>query len=70
VRRHPDDGAAVWVLERYTARRAYFSTWTRAWLVLMLALLALVARYTIVTSFARSDPDRDPTLTVQFLYFG
>jgi PAS domain S-box-containing protein len=59
-----------WVLERYTARRAYFSMWTRAWLVLMLALLALVARYTIVTSFDSSELDRDPTFTVQLLYFG
>lgn len=58
-----------WVLERYAARRAYFTAWTRAWLVLMVALLALVARYTIVTNFDTSDLDRDPTATVWLLYF-
>lgn len=57
------------VLDRYAARRAYFSAWTRAWLVLMVSLLALVARYTIVTSLDTSDLDRNPTVTVWLLYF-
>jgi hypothetical protein len=57
-----------WVLARYAARKAYFTAWTRAWLVLMVALLALVARYTIVSNFDTTNLDQGPTVTVWLLY--
>lgn len=58
-----------WLLGRYTVRRPYFYTWTRAWLALLVALLALVVRYTIIPTFDTTELDRHASATVLTLYF-
>lgn len=57
------------LLGRYAARRAYFTTWTVAWAVLLVAVLALVLRNNVLPAFDEGSLLRPPGFTVRALHF-
>src|SRR5690554_2135493 len=57
------------VLRRYADRRPYFTYWSRSWLALAAALIALIVRYQLLTRFSDNTTGGDPTVIALYAIY-